>query len=68
LEVLAVHAPDLQIDVVVADTNAVVDRAMLEETVDGLGGALVVADIAAADGSPRHDIGRLASVLGEVMR
>ncbi len=68
LEVLAVHAPDLQIDVVVADVHTVVDREMLEETVSGLGGDLVIADIAARDGSPRHDEARLASTYAEIMR
>ena len=38
LEVLAVHAPDLQIDVVVADVHTVADLEVLEETVNGLGG------------------------------
>jgi 2-phospho-L-lactate transferase/gluconeogenesis factor (CofD/UPF0052 family) len=68
LEVLAVHAPDLQIDVVVADVHAVADRSMLEETVNGLGGELVIADIAARDGSPRHDETRLAATYLEIMR
>lgn len=68
LEVLAVHAPDLQIDVVVADASGVVDRQMLEETVNGLGGQLVIADIAARDGSPRHDETRLAATYMEIMR
>jgi uncharacterized cofD-like protein len=68
LEVLAVHAPDLQIDVVVADAGAVVDRAMLEDTVKALGGELVVADIAAADGSPQHDLDRLAATYSEIIR
>lgn len=67
LEVLAVHAPDLEVDVVVADTQAVTDRMVLEETVDGLGGRLVVADIAARDGSPRHDEIRLAATYREIM-
>jgi len=31
------------------------------ETVNALGGRLVVADIAAHDGSPRHDAARLAT-------
>jgi uncharacterized cofD-like protein len=68
LEVLAVHAPDLQIDVVVADANALVDRPMLEDTVSALGGELVIADIAARDGSPRHDLNRLAATYLEIMR
>lgn len=68
LEVLAVHAPDLRVDVVVADRQTVGERALLEETVGGLGGRLVVADIAAADGSPRHDPARLAAAYEQIMR
>jgi 2-phospho-L-lactate transferase/gluconeogenesis factor (CofD/UPF0052 family) len=68
LEVLAVHAPELQIDVVVADASAVVDEALLEDTVAALGGELVIGDIAALDGSPRHDLDRLAATYLEIMR
>jgi len=68
LEVLAAHAPDLRIDVVVVDRQAVSDEPLLEETARGLGGELVVADIAARDGSPRHDAARLATTYGEIMR
>lgn len=67
LEVLAAHAPDLQIDVVVADAGQVVDPQMLEDTVDGLGGRLVVADLAAHDGTPRHDPVRLAATYAGIM-
>lgn len=68
LEVLAVHAPDLQIDVVVADASGVTDRQLLEETVSALGGRLVIADIAAQDGSPRHDVARLAATYAALMQ
>lgn len=68
LEVLALHAPDLQIDIVLADPQAVADPAMLEETVKGLGGTLVLADVAARDGSPRHDVDRLARTYAMIMR
>lgn len=67
LEVLAAHAPDLRVDVVVVDTGGVGDPASLEETVRGLGARLVIADIAARDGSPRHDVNRLATTYGEIM-
>jgi uncharacterized cofD-like protein len=68
LEVLAAHAPDLQIDVVLADAAGVADVDMLEETVDGLGAELVIADIAATDGSPRHDAARLAAAYAGIMQ
>jgi uncharacterized cofD-like protein len=67
LEVLAVHAPELQIDVVLADKSGVTDIAMLDETVNGLGAKLVLADIAASDGSPRHDLTRLAEAYAGIM-
>jgi uncharacterized cofD-like protein len=68
LEVLALHAPDLQIDVVLADAAGAADKAMLEETVEGLGAELVIADIAATDGSPRHDAERLAAAYAGIMQ
>jgi uncharacterized cofD-like protein len=67
LEVLAAHAPDLQIDVVVADSSQVSDPETLEDTVKALGGRLVVADIAARDGTPRHDALRLATTYAGIM-
>jgi uncharacterized cofD-like protein len=69
LEVLGEHAPELRIDVVLADTAHVEDASVLEETAAALGGRLVVADVAVAGGAPRHDPLRLASayrrILGE---
>jgi uncharacterized cofD-like protein len=57
LEVLADHAPDLQVDVVLADTNAVGAGTLtdLEKAAGALGARLVTADVAMADGTPRHD-------------
>nr|WP_308250196.1 uridine diphosphate-N-acetylglucosamine-binding protein YvcK [Sphaerisporangium fuscum] len=67
LQVLREHAPDLAIDVVLADHRVVVgERDELEKAADALGARLVLADVAASDGSPRHDARRLASVLDEI--
>jgi len=57
LEVLADHAPDLTVDVVLADTNAVGAGTLtdLEKAAGALGAQLVTADVAMADGTPRHD-------------
>lgn len=66
LEVLRQHARDLRVDVVLADTGVVDDPDALEKAAAALGGRLVMADVAAADGSPRHDARRLASVLDEI--
>jgi uncharacterized cofD-like protein len=61
LEVLAAHAPDLQIDVVLADRSAVTDAEALGRITSALGGELVLADVASPDGSPHHDPERLAA-------
>jgi len=68
LEVLAVHAPDLQIDVVLVDGHGVVEMPMLEETVNGLGADLVIADLAASDGTARHDPVKLAAAYARIIR
>jgi len=67
LEVLAEHAPELRIDVVLADGGHVEDTPALEETAASLGGRLVVADVAAADGTPRHDPVRLAAAYRQIL-
>lgn len=68
LEVLAAHAPDFTLDVVLADSSAVTDEAGLRRTADVLGAELVVADIAMGDGSPRHDPPRLAAAYASILR
>jgi uncharacterized cofD-like protein len=60
LEVLAEHAPDLKLDVVLADRACVVDHARLTDVARSLGADLVVADLALGDGTPRHDPVKLA--------
>ena len=66
LEVLSEHAPDLKIDVVLADTGVVDDPEALRKAAAAMGARLVMADVAAGDGSARHDPRRLASVLDEI--
>ncbi|NVI88824.1 uridine diphosphate-N-acetylglucosamine-binding protein YvcK [Actinomadura sp. BRA 177] len=66
LEVLQAHAPDLRVDVVVADRGVVDDPAALDKAVQALGGRLVLADVAADDGSPRHEPARLAQALVQI--
>jgi uncharacterized cofD-like protein len=68
LEVLADHAPDLKLDIVVVDPGTVVDLGSLERCASSLGADLVVADVARGDGTPRHDPGRLAAAYARVMR
>ncbi len=60
LETLAAHAPDLRLDVVLADPSTVSDGAALHRAAESLGARLVLADVATDDGSPRHDAGKLA--------
>ena len=61
LEVLAAHAPGLRVDVVLADRRTVTDTTSLESAARSLGAELVLADLAADDGSPRHDPDKLAN-------
>jgi len=67
LEVLARHAPKLAIDVVLADRAAAsgsIDE--LEKAASRCGARLVLADLAVADGSPRHDPLRLAGAFAQI--
>jgi len=67
LEVLADHAPGLNIDVVIADTKAVEGTtAELEKAASLLGARLVLADLAMGDGSPRHDPRQLAGAFAQI--
>ncbi|MFD1827720.1 MULTISPECIES: gluconeogenesis factor YvcK family protein [Mumia] len=67
LEVLGEHAPDLTIDVVLADRAAVTDEDHLRAAAAELGGELVLDNLALGDGSPRHDPLRLAAAYERVM-
>lgn len=66
LEVLRLHAPDLLVDAVLADTSVVGAPAELETVVTALGGRLYLGDVGASDGSPRHDPPRLAQALEQI--
>src|SRR6266571_358455 len=67
LEVLADHAPQLRIDVVLADRKAAEGTtAELDKAAGLLGGRLVLADLAMGDGSPRHDPRRLAGAFAQI--
>lgn len=66
LEVLQQHAPELHVDVVLADRSVVEEQTLLEKAAAALGGRLILADVADAGGAPRHDARRLAPVLAEI--
>ncbi|TDC56570.1 uridine diphosphate-N-acetylglucosamine-binding protein YvcK [Actinomadura sp. KC345] len=66
LEVLRAHAPGLSVDVVLADGGVVDDPAALDKAVQEIGGRLVLADVAADDGSPRHEPARLAQAFVQI--
>lgn len=67
LRVLVEHAPDLHIHTVLADRGSVGgDLDDLEEMVHALGARLVVDDVAADDGTPRHDPWKLAAAYSRI--
>ena len=69
LEVLAAHAPDLELDVVIADERMVTPGSgSLRDAAAGFGAELIVADVARDDGTPRHDPTRLGAVYAEIFR
>lgn len=61
LAALAEHAPDLKIHTLLGDRTAIGDVASLERAASSYGAELVVEDVAAGDGTPRHDPVRLAA-------
>ena len=67
VELLADHAPKLRLDRVLTDAAFATDDLHLSRWVDSLGAELAVADLAARDGSPRHDPLRLASAFADIM-
>jgi uncharacterized cofD-like protein len=67
LEVLLSHAPDLRLDVVLADPKAVPDEAGLRDVAARAGAELVLEPVAVSDGSPRHDPQRLAAAYGRIL-
>ena len=61
LRALATHAPDLHVDVVVADPSAVRHLDELYDLAASMGAQLVLRQVSAGDGTPRHDALRLAA-------
>lgn len=67
LEVLAAHAPDLHLDVVLADPRVVTDEKLLRRVCEGLGADLVITPVAATDQPGQHDELRLAAAYRDVL-
>ncbi|MCU0266822.1 MAG: uridine diphosphate-N-acetylglucosamine-binding protein YvcK [Actinomycetia bacterium] len=67
LDVLVAHAPDLRLDVVLADERTTVDPDRLRRVTQALGAELVLAPVAAPDGTPRHDPTLLGAAYAAVM-
>lgn len=59
LEVLGAYAPDLRLDLVIADRRSCADEKLLRRVAAEMGAELVVSDVAVDDGSARHDPARL---------
>ena len=67
LAVLTEHAPELRLDVVLADRAAVADPRSLQAAVAGAGARLELAPVSRGDGTARHHPERLAEAYSLVM-
>jgi uncharacterized cofD-like protein len=67
LEVLAMHAPLLSIDVVLADRGSVDHPKSLAEVAASLGATLVLTNLADTDDHTKHDPLRLAAAYRDIM-
>jgi uncharacterized cofD-like protein len=67
LRALARYLPGLRVDVVLADAKAVGDPHGVHVAAESLDARVVLAPVAVADGTPRHDPVALADALHEVL-
>jgi uncharacterized cofD-like protein len=68
LAVLREQAPDLVVDVVLADSAHVHDEDSLRKAADDAGGRLVLDAVSHGDGSARHDPERLAAAYARILQ
>ncbi len=61
LSALRAHAPDLRVDVVIADPSSVDDLDALHAVAEAMGANLLVRQVRVGDGTARHDALRLAA-------
>lgn len=62
---LSEYAPDLRLDVVVADPSSVEDLDDLTQSARALGARLLLRQVSEGDGTPRHDMLRLAAAYSD---
>jgi uncharacterized cofD-like protein len=67
LEVLAAHAPELHLDVVLADPDIVEDEALLRRVAGRLGAELVLARVGDRGHQGHHDLLRLAAAYRDII-
>ncbi|GIF72679.1 gluconeogenesis factor YvcK family protein [Asanoa siamensis] len=67
LAALRWYLPELKVDTVLADGAAVGDPEPVRRAAESLGARLVLAPVAVADGSPKHDPGALGAALVPVL-
>ena len=67
LRALRDNCPRLRMDVVIADSDAVLDQRGLQQYAEGLGARLLLAPVAAANATARHDPGKLSQVMAAVL-
>ena len=63
VRVLREHAPDLKLDVIIADPTAIDDIDELIEAGQEVGARVVLRQVRTGDGQPHHDPLRLAAAL-----
>lgn len=63
LDALGRYLPDLKVDIVLVDRNAVPDPEPVANAAESLGARIAIAPVAVADGTPRHDPVRLGRAL-----
>jgi len=68
LEVLAAHAPELRLDVVLADPGIVRDEALLRRVAADMGAELVLASVGDHRRQGQHDSLRLAAAYRDMIR
>ena len=67
LEALLAHAPELRVDVVLADPGRWPTVASLTDAAKGVEAEVVLAEVGSDDGQPRHDPARLAAAYRSIM-